>query len=84
MIPIMKRREILQVNPASLRLAGSRRDGADPVKLQRQVAKYGMNVKKPELSCSPHWPMTSSVPDWRFQHGAQRPLAGWMRVPFGN
>jgi hypothetical protein len=41
---MMKRREILQVDPASLRLPGSRRDGADPVKLQRQVAKYGTST----------------------------------------
>jgi len=34
----------LQVDPASLHLPGSRRDGADPVKLQRQYAKYGASV----------------------------------------
>lgn len=32
---------MLQVDPASLHLPGSRRDGADPFKLQRQVATYG-------------------------------------------
>lgn len=37
----MRRREFLQVDPASLHLPGSRRDGADPVKLQRQLAKHG-------------------------------------------
>lgn len=38
------RREILQVDPALLRLPGSRRDGADPAKLQRQVARYGTST----------------------------------------
>jgi hypothetical protein len=37
----MKPREFLQVDPASLHLPGSRADGADPLKLHRQVAKYG-------------------------------------------
>ena len=37
---MMKPREFLQVDPASLHLPGSRRDGADPIKLHRQVAKY--------------------------------------------
>jgi hypothetical protein len=40
----MKSREFLQVDPASLRLPGSRRDGADPAKLQRQLAKHGTSV----------------------------------------
>lgn len=40
----MKRREFLQVDPATLHLPGSRRDGADPVKLHRQVAKHGSSV----------------------------------------
>jgi hypothetical protein len=41
----MKRREFLQVAPASLHLPGSRRDGADPVKLQRQLAKHGSSIE---------------------------------------
>lgn len=40
----MNPREFLQVDPASLHLPGSRRDGADPVKLQRQLAKHGMSI----------------------------------------
>jgi hypothetical protein len=40
----MKAREFLQVDPASLHLPGSRRDGADPVKLQRQLAKHGTSI----------------------------------------
>ncbi|HVA45218.1 MAG TPA: hypothetical protein VNH11_02430 [Pirellulales bacterium] len=40
----MSAREFLQVDPASLHLPGSRRDGADPVKLQRQFAKYGNTI----------------------------------------
>jgi hypothetical protein len=41
----MKPREFVQVDPASLHLPGSRRDGADPVKLQRQVAKHGTSIE---------------------------------------
>jgi hypothetical protein len=40
----MKPREFLQVDPASLHLPGTRRDGADPIKLHRQVAKYGVSI----------------------------------------
>ena len=40
----MKARELLQVDPASFRLPGSRCDGVDPVKLQRQLAKYGTSI----------------------------------------
>ena len=40
----MKPREFLQVDPASLHLPSSRRDGADPVKLQRQLAKHGTSI----------------------------------------
>ena len=40
----MKPRELLQVDPASLHVPGSRRDGADPVKLQRQLAKHGTSI----------------------------------------
>ena len=40
----MKPREFLQVDPASLHLPGARADGADPMKLQRQVAKYGKST----------------------------------------
>jgi hypothetical protein len=34
-------REYLQVDPRSLRLPPSRLQGADPTKLQRQIAKHG-------------------------------------------
>ncbi len=34
-------RELLHVHPAGLHLPGGRRNGADPWKLQRQIAKYG-------------------------------------------
>ena len=40
----MKPREFLQVDPASLHLPGSRRDGADPIKLHRQMAKHGTSI----------------------------------------
>ncbi|MBI1832231.1 MAG: hypothetical protein HYR84_12370 [Planctomycetes bacterium] len=40
----MKPREFLEVDPATLHLPGSRRDGADPVKLHRQYAKHGTSV----------------------------------------
>lgn len=39
-----KSRELLQTDPALLHLPGSRRDGADPVKLQRQFAKHGTSI----------------------------------------
>ena len=40
----MKPREFLQVDPAALHLPGSRRDGADPVKLRRQLARFGISI----------------------------------------
>ena len=40
----MKPREFLQVDPASLHLPGSRRDGADPVKLHRQLIRHGTSI----------------------------------------
>jgi hypothetical protein len=40
----MKPREFAQVDPATLHLPGSRRDGADPIKLHRQVAKHGSSI----------------------------------------
>ena len=40
----MKAREFVQVDPASLHLPGSRRDGADRVKLHRQIARYGSSI----------------------------------------
>ena len=36
--------EILEVDPRGLHLPNSRRDGADPVKLHRQLAKYGTSI----------------------------------------
>ena len=40
----MKPREYLPVDPASLHLPSSRRDGADPLKLQRQFSRYGTSI----------------------------------------
>jgi hypothetical protein len=40
----MKAREFLQVDPASLHLPGSRRDGANPAKLRRQLARHGKSI----------------------------------------
>jgi hypothetical protein len=40
----MAAREFLQVLPDSLHLPGSRQNGADPAKLQRQFAKYGTSI----------------------------------------
>jgi hypothetical protein len=37
-------REFLDVDPAELHLPGSRRDGADPTKLQRQFARFGSST----------------------------------------
>jgi hypothetical protein len=41
----MAEREFLDVDPAKLRLPGSRRDGADPSKLQRQIGRYGTSIE---------------------------------------
>ena len=41
----MRSREFVQVDPAGLRLPGSRRDGADPVKLHRQIARHGTSLQ---------------------------------------
>ena len=40
----MKPRELVRVDPATLHLPGSRRDGADPVKLHRQLARHGLSI----------------------------------------
>ena len=40
----MDGREFLQVDPARLRLPGGRSDGADLLKLQRQLARYGRSI----------------------------------------
>ena len=40
----MRAREFLDVDPATLHVPGSRRRGADPYKLQRQIAKHGMSI----------------------------------------
>jgi hypothetical protein len=37
--------EIIEVDPRFLRLPRSRRDGADPWKLQRQISKHGKSVQ---------------------------------------
>lgn len=36
--------DIREVDPRELRPATSRRDGADPVKLQRQIARFGAST----------------------------------------
>jgi hypothetical protein len=38
-------RTFLEVDPRTLRLPGSRRSGADPVKLQREIAQFGTSVQ---------------------------------------
>ena len=40
----MGHREFLDVDPRWLRLPPSRLDGADPAKLQRQIARYGQSL----------------------------------------
>jgi hypothetical protein len=40
----MPAREFVQVDPATLHLPGSRRDGANPKKLARQMARHGTSV----------------------------------------
>jgi hypothetical protein len=41
----MPDRELLEVDPATLHLPGSRRDGADPIKLHRQVTRHGRSIE---------------------------------------
>jgi len=41
----MNARIFIDVDPRSLRLPGSRRTGADPYKLQRQVARFGNSTQ---------------------------------------
>jgi hypothetical protein len=35
---------VIEVDPATLHLPGSRRDGADPMKLHRQLMRHGTSV----------------------------------------
>ena len=41
----MNARVFLDVDPRTLRVPGSRRSGADPWKLHRQIAKYGSSTQ---------------------------------------
>ncbi len=41
----MKPREFLDVDPRTLRVPNSRRTGADPLKLQRQIAQFGAGAQ---------------------------------------
>lgn len=41
----MNRPEFLDVDPCSLHLPATRPNGADPVKLQRQIARYGSSTE---------------------------------------
>jgi hypothetical protein len=40
----MSPRVFLDVDPRDLRLPTSRRSGADPIKLQRQIARFGTSI----------------------------------------
>jgi hypothetical protein len=40
----MAARETIEVDPATLHLPGSRQDGADPMKLHRQLARHGTST----------------------------------------
>lgn len=41
----MKPREFLDVDPSTLHLPPTRLDGADPTKLQRQIARHGQSLQ---------------------------------------
>jgi hypothetical protein len=41
----MKPREFLDVDPSALHLPPTRLDGADPVKLQRQIGRHGQSLQ---------------------------------------
>ena len=40
----MRSRELVRVDPATLHLPGSRLDGADLLKLHRQLGRYGLSI----------------------------------------
>jgi hypothetical protein len=40
----MKARVFVDVDPRTLRLPWSRRDGADPIKLTRQISRHGISL----------------------------------------
>src|SRR5712691_3056783 len=45
---LMKPKEFVDVDPATLRLRvlhGSRQDGADPIKLTRQISRHGASIQ---------------------------------------
>jgi len=49
----MGEREFLDVDPAELHLPGTRRSGADQIKLQRQFGRYGISkIGMPPLEVS--------------------------------
>jgi hypothetical protein len=41
----MKAKEYVDVDPGTLRLPWSRRDGADPFKLARQISRHGKSIQ---------------------------------------
>lgn len=41
----MKPQEFVEVDPRTLRLPWGRRDGADPIKLTRQISKHGTSIQ---------------------------------------
>lgn len=40
----MRAQEFVDVDPQALRLPWSRRDGADPIKLTRQISRHGTSI----------------------------------------
>jgi hypothetical protein len=40
----MSAREIFEIDPATFHVPGTRREGSDPYKLQRQLAKHGTSI----------------------------------------
>lgn len=42
----MKPRELVRVDPATLHLPGSRRDGADILKLHAQLTRFGLSIDR--------------------------------------
>ena len=41
----MKAPEYVEIDPGTLRLPWSRRDGADPIKLMRQISRHGNSIQ---------------------------------------
>lgn len=71
----MSHREYLEVDPALLHLPGSRRNGADPLKLQRQFSRFGKSTAgMPPLEVSRGSDGALVINEWRYAGDANCPI----------